>query len=292
MPSPSSPPELRRARPLLGTLVEICAAGGSSLQQLNQAVDQAFAAIERVHALMSFHAPDSEVSRLNREAHRRALRVGPRTFAVLQAAQTLARLSGGAFDISVAARLQAWGLLPPSPGAVDDGASWRDLELLDASRVRFRRRLKIDLGGIAKGYAVDCAVAVLRDAGLSAGLVNAGGDLRVFGAGARNLALRDPRLPLLAGRRIRLADEALATSAGYFSRRHAARGEVSALLNPATGEAFLGSASVSVIAPQCMLADALTKIVLFAPAATAEAVLSTYNARALVLAPQEISLAA
>src|SRR5215475_1309523 len=93
---------LRRARPLLGTFVEIVVSGA------------AFAVVARVHRLMSFHDPDSDVSRLNRDAAKGPVAVDPWTFQVLQIAEDLRRRSAGVFDVAVASALQAIGLLPGS----------------------------------------------------------------------------------------------------------------------------------------------------------------------------------
>lgn len=257
-----TPIQLRRARPLLGTLVEITARGEREVE-LKRAVNAAFAAVARVHKLMSFHEPSSDVGRINRLAHRVAVRVHPWTWKVLKAAQHLSHSTAGAFDITIGGELVRLGYLPPSaPIRLDPRACWRDVRLLPGSRVRFARCLLIDLGGIAKGFAVDRAVDCLRAGGACAGLVNAGGDLRAFGSDAWRVHVRDPANP---GRLIPFADlasGALATSAGYFSRR-AQRGKavtpiIDGVRRTATDAAF----SASVNASNCMLADALTKLVL------------------------------
>ena len=200
MPSPSPSTEIRRARPLLGTLVEIRASAAGPQAFLQAAIDAAFAAVERVQRLMSFHDADSEVSALNREALSQPLRVDTQTWMVLAAAQRLSRLSEGAFDIAIGAHLQDWGYLPPMPGPtpVACKGNWTDIELLDDARVRFHRPLRIDLGGIAKGYAVDCAIAALQQAGIETALVNAGGDLRALGEHVQSVQLRHPQQPALA----------------------------------------------------------------------------------------------
>jgi len=282
MPPPSPRAEIRRARPLLGTLVEIGAAAAMPAPALHAAVDAAFAAVERVQGLMSFHDPASQVSALNRDAHRQALRVDAQTYTVLQAAQNLSRRSDGAFDITVGARLQRWGYLPSSPPPVDGAADWRDIELAGDGLVWFRRALRIDLGGIAKGYAVDCAIAALRCAGAESGVVNAGGDLRTFGPRAQTVSLRHPQDPARLAQQIVLGDAALASSASYYSRRRRGNEELSALLDPRSGQPYLERAAVSVRAADCLSADALTKVVLFAPAALSEQVLAAYGACAYV----------
>src|SRR3974390_1245596 len=110
-PSPAIE-EIRRARPLLGTLVEIRAAAPGASACLHAAVDAAFAAIALVQNLMSYHESSSELSRLNRAAASQPQQVSVHTYAVLAAALRLARLSDGAFDPCIGAHLETWGYLP------------------------------------------------------------------------------------------------------------------------------------------------------------------------------------
>src|SRR5207237_9950879 len=107
--------KVRRARPLLGTFVEIEAAGAAK-SKMDAAIDAAFEAVAQVHRLMSFHQDDSDVSRLNREAWLRPVKVHAWTFRVLEAAVELHRRSNGIFDIAVAPTLQNMGLLPRLEG--------------------------------------------------------------------------------------------------------------------------------------------------------------------------------
>ena len=280
----SSARTLRRARPLLGTFVEITATGRSG-DNLPAAIDRAFAVIGRVQRLMSFHDPRSEVAQLNRQAERRAVRVSAWTWQVLLAAQRLHRETSGAFDITIAPLLQEWGFLPRDPrdgevGPCPGGAE--DIELLPGQRVRFRRPLRIDLGGIAKGFAVDQAVEELRASGVPAGVVNAGGDLRVFGSLRQPVHVRHPARPGVTIPLRPLAEAALATSATYFSRRIVGHRRVSPLVDAARGRACLRGVSVSVQAPTCLVADALTKV-LFAQGRKAAPLVRGFGATAFIV---------
>jgi len=248
--------EVRRARPLLGTLVEIAAQGGDAAA-LAEAVAAAFGAIATVHRLMSFHERASDVVRMNRRAARTAVHVHPWTFAVLREAQGVAEASDGIFDVTVASILARHRLLPRTPGAPvpHPSASFRDVRLLPGLRVRFSRPLLLDLGGIAKGFAIDRAIDSLRAAGVRSGVVNAGGDLRCFGPAARRVHVRDPGCPDRLLPLAELRDGAIATSAVYFSRSRRAGRTVSALVHPRR-PAFVPSGSVSVAAHYCVTADA------------------------------------
>ena len=283
---------LRRARPLLGTLVDIQVRGELSEAALMQTIDSAFEAVETIHHALSVHNPDSPASRLNRDGHRQPQHPGEPLLGVLRAALELAEHSDGAFDVVVGARLQALGLLPTFEHDLAESPSWRDITLDAEGGVRFARPLRLDFGGIAKGHAVDCAIAALQAAGVTQALVNAGGDLRVLGCEPQTIQIRDPRQPTHLLQALQLADGALATSASYYSRREQAGQTVSALIDPRSGAAWLGGDSISVIAPSCLHADALTKVVLFAEPALAARVLEHYSAQALVLPLADDPLAA
>lgn len=274
--------ELRRARPLLGTLVEVRATAPSTAAT-ERAVRAAFAAVEQVQALMSFHDSASDLSRLNRDGARRSVRVHPWLHTLLRRAQKLHAATGGLFDIAVAPALVRGGWLPRAGDIpLPTGATTADIVLLTGRRARFRRPLLIDLGGIAKGFAVDRAVAALRRAGATAGVVNAGGDLRVFGPRAEPIHVRRPESP---GELIPLAalrDAALATSAHYYARRRVRGALLAPIFHPARREFAPEARSVSVLARECWLADALCKVVWLAgPAALP--VLRACGARARVL---------
>lgn len=272
---------LRRARPLLGTFVEI-ALTDPSRADAHAAIDAAFAAVSLVHRLMSAHEPESDVSRLNRDAAAAPIRIHPWTYEVLAAAGDLYRQSGGAFDVAVAPFLEALGVLPAS--AVSPRAARRGfdaVELLPDGRVRLAADVRIDLGGIAKGFAVDRAIAVLRRRGVAGALVNAGGDLAAFGPPQR-IHLRDPRCPSRLLCRVDIADEALASSAASAANAGPVAAP-SAIVDPATGMRARGVAGATVRAKTCMLADALTKLVML-HGVSAAPLLSRHGASALVVA--------
>lgn len=166
---------ITRCRPLLGTFVEVTADSGP-------AIDAAFEAIERAHRLMSAHEPASDLSKVNRLAHRQAVEVDRWTAAVLERALFWSRQSQGLFDIVRAGKAAVErGRLPLHPGQPrPEAGHWTWLEL-QGPIVRLLKPGCVDLGGIAKGFAVDRAVAALKAAGASLGLVNAGGDIAGFG---------------------------------------------------------------------------------------------------------------
>lgn len=278
--------DMRRARPLLGTFVEIAGAGRAA-GDLGRAIDAAFEAVARVDRLMSFHDPQSDLSRLNRAAgDSAAVRVHPWTYQVLQTALELHCRSAGLFDVAVAPALQQMGLLPLQNGDVVTIPEWASageaVELLSNCRVRLRGRAAIDLGGIAKGFAVDRALEVLRSHGLAHGLVNAGGDLAAFGAPPAWVHLRHPANPRRLLAQVEIADMALASSGRMFDALQFAEVGHCAVIDPRSGAQVCAVAGATVRAPSCTIADALTKVVMIAGEAAAS-LLTHYRASALLV---------
>jgi thiamine biosynthesis lipoprotein len=257
---------IRRLRPLLGTFVEV-AVTGAGAADMEAAVEAAFAAIGTVHRLMSFHDEESDVSRLNHGAFDAATRVHRWTYEVLQTALDLHRRSNGLFDIRIAPALQQLGLLPYHAGDHAHDAALAsghgEIELLSRERVRFHdRATRIDLGGIAKGFAVDRAIDVLRDYGMPSGLVNAGGDMAVFGPKGLMVTVRDPGHPSRVLCRIELRDAAIASSGARFDPFRSLDAGSPAAIDPASGEPVCAVIGATVRAASCLLADALTKVVI------------------------------
>ncbi len=271
---------MRRARPLLGTIVDITADGADDV--LPAAIEAAFASIELVQRLMSFHDPDSDVSRINGAEVDREVRIDPHTYRVLDFAHRLSDLSGGLFDITIAVVLVQSGFLPErSPEVVPVGTTYRDLDLLPGCRVLWRRKGWIDLGGIAKGYAVDCAIAALRSHGVTTAIVNAGGDLRCFGK-PQSIHVRHPGVPTMLMQVGSLSDAAMATSAGYFSGKDLDGCQIDPLVDPKRCSCTSWDGSISVVARDGMTADALTKVVRLAPDSVPD-ILECFDAQAIVI---------
>lgn len=271
-------------RPGLGTYVSVRADHEDEAVAL-AAVNAAFEAIARVQRLMSVYELDSDIARLNRLQPGERLQVDPWTWEMLATALDVSQASGGLFDCGVAPQLVAWGLLPPEvlgEGRAQTGLSLSTLCLHEGHLLSARAPLRLDLGGIAKGEAVDRAVAAMQAAGARGGLVNAGGDLRVFGPTAEPIHLRDPGDPQRLRHAGELQDGALATSATYHSRREHEGAEVSALVDPRSGQALRTRRSFTVVAPRCAIADALTKVLALSQDAH-HPCLARFGAHALIL---------
>lgn len=218
-------PWQRRARPLLGTLVDIAADAAAPAH----ALEAAFAAIAELEAALSRFKPGSDVARFECLPAGGVLKLRPTSTRVLHAAQALHAASGGRFDVA----------LGTGRWRIEGGC----LSKLDP-------HTRLDLGGIAKGHAVDRAVAALRRAGARAGWVNAGGDLRAFGDVQVPLQLRDERHGGV--RHLGFLHE------GAFATSHYGPGSRCRLHGGTDNGGFR---HVSVAAPRALWADALAKLV-------------------------------
>jgi thiamine biosynthesis lipoprotein len=215
----------------------------------------------------------------------KSVAVDPWTYRVLETAGVLHRRSCGVFDIAVAPALQRLGRLPGHRADVDGDfakrATTEAIALLPRNHVRFHRPgMKIDLGGIAKGFAVDQAIHILREHDQSSALVNAGGDLATFGAAPETIHIRDPRHPGSLLCQVAIANAALASSARLFDPMESNGTFISLTIDPATQEPVDEIAGATVCGPSCMIADALTKIVMIS-GQRAAGILKSYQASAL-----------
>jgi len=246
---------VRRAQPWLGTIVEIAVPAAKT-----EFIDGAFAIISDVHCRMSFHSETSDLALLRRASPGDTITINKHTIFVLREAKRFYAVTNGLFDLTIAAELVKWGFLPRHGSWTSEtiAGTMDDIEIVDDSHVVVSKPLLIDLGGIAKGYAVDSAVKYLQESGVDTGVVNAGGDLRVFGNTSWPVTLRAADWSGAADE-LTLEDGAVATSANETTRTIAA----GAWRTPHIGKkrnAKLFNGSVSVFAPFAIHADALTKV--------------------------------
>jgi thiamine biosynthesis lipoprotein len=268
--------------------VEITVSGVGGEQVLNHHVKKAFQIIRSVQRIMSFHDADSDVSRLNRCGYVAPLHVHPWLYQVLSESIALSHDTEGAFDITLAPKLMKSGLLPRHLPAqvLNEAARWADIQLLPNSTVAFRQPLAVDLGSIAKGFAVDKAMDYLSTLGLTGAMVNAGGDLRVAGQINSTVAMRDPRDPHRAGLPSVMLRPALASSPAYFVRGAGGLSRTASILHPRTGKPMRSNVSVSVFSKSCVEADALTKAVLLSPQALWNRLIAARDSVVLLLTRQ------
>jgi thiamine biosynthesis lipoprotein len=254
---------MRRSQPLLGTFVEVCIADEASApaQQkffYQEICNVVYREISKVQSLMSRHDGCSDISKINRlsaTGKRIVLPIHPWTYEVLLIAQKICIETNGLFDCGV-------GQFDPTHTTRKshyDHASIRSIELLGSHEVSLHEPISLDLGGIAKGYAVDRGVDILKNFGIEEAVINAGGDLRVIGQQAHAINLRErvnegAYIPLGE-----LRDGAIASSSTRFGRTNM-KGGKSYLINPKTRKYIEDDLSYSIVAPTCVVADSLTKV--------------------------------
>jgi thiamine biosynthesis lipoprotein len=239
--------------------------------RLHALFDAATAEIRRIEKLMTTWDPASEVSRINAAAGKESIAVGPETFDVIREALHASALSEGCFDITFETLHGLWKFdqdLDPHPPAPADVKAhlrylgWRHVKLDDAAHTVMldEPHVRIGLGGIAKGYAVDRAARVLADAGVASFYVQAGGDLYTRGVkpdGSQwQAGIRDPRGPegdYFA--MMPVSDHAFST-AGDYERAYLVDGKrYHHIIDPRTGYPATASRSVTIWAPTALLAD-------------------------------------
>lgn len=254
------PPLYKDARIIMGTTVEVVSPCRDSAKIV-------FAEIQRLDKLLSRYNPESEVSLLNKKGK---LKASPETIYVLKRAKEFWSLSGGAFDISVVPLMDLWGFTGQDY-RVPSGAEIRKaLGMIGSDKIIFNERnnvvefkvsgLMVDLGAIAKGFAVDSAVKKLKERGIDSCLINAGGDIYCLGdksGESWSVAVQDPRRSGFTDY-LKLKDCAVATSGDYRQFFERGKRRYSHIMDPRSGyPADSGVASVTVVATDCLTADAL-----------------------------------
>ncbi len=258
----------------MGTLAQIVVVAPKSIAQ--RCVDEGLAEMDRIDRVMSDYKNDSELSRVNREAFREKVIVSEELYSILQTSVEYSRLSHGAFDITVGPLVDLWRKAgqrdqPPSEEEIHQtrskvGYEKLQLEPLDRS-VRFRvDGMRLDLGAIGKGYAVDKALEIVRRNGAKSGMVNLGGNIRCFnGSDGKDrpwvIGIRDPQDEMDYLLRLKVKDFALATSGDYMRYVVVHGQKINHILNPATSGAAGELCSVTILAPTGIQADALSTTV-------------------------------
>lgn len=264
---------VRRKLPIMGTIAEVVVVCTDGVDEVHasESIDSALDALRDTNRLMSRYEQTSDVGRANLAAAGTSIAVAPQTRYVLEQAKRWARATGGRFDPCLGGMTRLWDVtvrttLPTQEELrqAELESPWSALELADDSIVLAHEQARLDLGGIAKGFAIDEAVRALREAGISHAFVNVGGDLFAMGASedgdAWNVGVRNPAAPygnFLTT--LRLKDAAVATSGDYErffdydgSRYHHILGRSAQGFAPVASD----SHSTTVRAESCLDADA------------------------------------
>lgn len=231
-----------------------------------EALDRAEATLRRVEALMSVWLADSEISHLNSTLAHREVPLSPDTRHLLRAAQHAAAATGGAFDVTIQPLIQLWrsagerGLLP-TQADIDrarSASNWDMIELTDVGAVTHGEGFSADLGGIAKGYAIDRALEDLQSSGAAGGIVDVGGDLSCFGRppiGEEWLVDIESPFPETDLGELRIPSGAVCTSGNYARFTTIEGTRYSHIIDPRSGRPADAVPSVTVVAPEATTAD-------------------------------------
>jgi FAD:protein FMN transferase len=234
-----------------------------------QAAEAVFAEIARIEALMSTYREDSEISAVNRDAAKHAVVVGDELYELIVRSLDISLLTHGAFDItydSVGQHYDFRAGARPDEATLRSGLPKIDYRLVEPgagdTTIRFAAEgVRINLGGIAKGYAVERSIDLLRERGIRNAIVTAGGDSRLLGDRRGQpwvVGIRDPRAEGEMSVRIPLADEAISTS-GDYERYFIENGtRYHHIIAPATGKPAGGVQSATIVGPDAVLTDALS----------------------------------
>ncbi len=270
---PDNESPARRTRFLMGTLVEIVLADGAD-KKAEEAANRAFAEMARLEAMFSSHQPDSLLSRVNGAAGGDFTPVPKEFLEVVRRGLAWGAASRGALALTLGPVVELWHFdaeasgPPPSPQVLKEALTRVDDAAIElrGDQIRLARPgMKLDLGAIAKGYAVDRALAVLLEGGVENALINAGGDLAVLGrpspGHAWKVGLQHPRKPEALIAALDAEGIAVATS-GDYQRYYLHNGvRYHHILTPATGMPAAGLIAVTVAAPSTADADALATAV-------------------------------
>ncbi len=260
---------VKRTQMQMGTLVTITSVAPDR-QMAQAAASAGFQEIHRLEKLLSTWIADSELSRVNAAAGAEAVTVSPETMQVLKDSEKIARLTDGGFNILVGPAVDAWSVLDrqevPSEAHLAGLRPLTDRRGLSLDEERGAVKLakagmRVDVGGIGKGYAADMAVGAMRQAGATAGVVALSGDIRTFGllpdGRTFPFGIRHPRREGTVLALIDLQNEAISTAGDYerYFERDGVR--YHHILDPATLQPARDCQSVTVVAPDGVTADGL-----------------------------------
>ncbi len=278
--------EFEQKRVLLGTTVSIKVLAEDE-ETAGEAMKAAFSEIEKVNLLMNRYDEKSGLAKLNNLGHTRNTEL----IKVIGECKRWGALTDGSFDVTITPVLKLWDFRNQKiPGEKElksalEFVDYRRMSVTDSS-VRIPEGVEIDLGGAAKGYAVDLAVERLKTLGIQHALVEAGGDIRAMGGKKEEpwrIGVRHPRKDVI----VRLIDvwDGSVTTSGDYERCFIKDGvRYHHILDPRTGYPAKGCVSVTILAERAMDADILsTAVMVLGPDAGANLIESLENAGALII---------
>lgn len=276
-------PIFKETRMMMGTFVEVTSAH-------KEAAGIAFSEIQRIESLLSKYVPESEISRLNNQG---SITASPETRQILQKAQEFYKFSNGAFDVTIGPLLDLWGFSDKKYRRPQDAEIAKALESVGSRHILIgddtvelnKTGMKIDLGAIAKGYAVDMAVKRLKSRGIDSALINAGGDIFCLGnkgGSPWRIAIKHPAKTGFV-KYLNLQNKAVATSGGYEQYFNSNGKALTHIIDPRRGLPVENkTVSVTVITEDCLTADAIATIAFVEGRSGIERLKKAFNAEILL----------
>jgi thiamine biosynthesis lipoprotein len=253
---------------MMGTIADVRIYSAPDPAVAREALEEALAELRTIDRLMAVQRPDSDVSRVNREGAARGVVVDRRVIEVVRASLEVSRLTDGAFDVTVLPAVLAWGFTGPNPhrptGAIPRPSGYGALIIDEAAAtIRFTApNAGVDLGGIAKGYALDRARDILRARGVRSAWMDLGGNVVTLGTppegGRWRLGIRHPRRADAVLGVIEVGEAGVSTSGDAERYVEDDQGRAGHIFDPRTGRPADRLVTATVIAPSAALADALS----------------------------------
>lgn len=255
---------------LMGTKVDITVVG-ESVQECKKAMYFAFMEMERVEKLLSSHMPKSDISKLNNLAFRKATSVSKECYDIVSRGIMYSKKYAGSFDISIGNVSFLWGFSGdknvevPTTTDLKKALSTVDINSIILTKsthsIQFTKNIRLDLGGIAKGYSIDRAALILKENNIHNFIINAGGDVFASGEKLENqkwkLGIKHPRNPQELSAQLELKNLSIATSGDYERFIIKDKKRFHHILNPLSGMPAEHFQSVSVIAESAEEADVI-----------------------------------
>ncbi len=282
----------KQSQDIMGTLVYVELWSQSQIQAENCS-DKVFTEMHRIDALMSPYKSNSEIFAINQQAVSKAITISTELYSLIRQSIQFSEISMGAFDITFASigfRYDYRSHKKPDSNTINQQLktiNFRNL-ILDNQSIKFAMQgMSIDLGGIAKGYAVDRAIETLKQCGIQQALVSAGGDSRLLGDRRGRpwmIGIQHPRNKQAIALSIPLSNTAISTSGDYERFFITDNERIHHILNPETGTSAKKSWSATVIGPDATTTDALaTSIFILGSRKGLELINSLNNIDAIII---------
>jgi len=262
----TEPKTYRQTQILLGTVVDI-QVRDTDEKKAEDAIKKAFTEVKRIDDLFTTYSEESPIWKLN-NSNDSLISVDPEIFSLIILCDSITKISNGSFDVSLDNLTQVWGFYTdyphiPRKAAIDSAllvSGWQKIRLAGYDKIIRHKKVGLNFGAIAKGYAVDKAIDVLKNSGIQSALVNAGGEIKALG-NDWIIGVQHPREVNEIIRRIKLNGMSVATSGDYENYFEKDGVRYHHILDPKTGSPSRGLQSVTVIHKDNAFADGLATAV-------------------------------